>query len=236
MKWGYNWELGPFETWDALGFAETTDRMEKDGVALPASIKKMRERAPRASTATTARCSISPRATYVGAPDRSAQRHASQILQAAASAGAQERRRRGVGPRRRRARPDLQDQGEQHRCRRHRHARTTRSSKRRARLPRAGDLPTRASTSASAPTCSWWSWRPGRRTGTPSARWSRRYQDATQRLKYARVPVVAAPYGMTLGGGLELCFACRRRAGRGRDLLGPRRGRRRASSPAAPAR
>jgi 3-hydroxyacyl-CoA dehydrogenase len=32
------------------------------------------------------------------------------------------------------------------------------------------------------------------------------YQSATQRLKYARVPVVAAPYGMTLGGGLELCF------------------------------
>ena len=27
MKWGYNWELGPFETWDALGFVETTDRM-----------------------------------------------------------------------------------------------------------------------------------------------------------------------------------------------------------------
>jgi 3-hydroxyacyl-CoA dehydrogenase len=34
------------------------------------------------------------------------------------------------------------------------------------------------------------------------------YQVATQRLKYATVPVVAAPYGMTLGGGLELCFAC----------------------------
>src|SRR5690606_32069124 len=34
------------------------------------------------------------------------------------------------------------------------------------------------------------------------------YQDATQRLKYALVPVVAAPFGMTLGGGLELCFAC----------------------------
>jgi 3-hydroxyacyl-CoA dehydrogenase len=24
MRWGYNWELGPFETWDALGFAKTT--------------------------------------------------------------------------------------------------------------------------------------------------------------------------------------------------------------------
>jgi 3-hydroxyacyl-CoA dehydrogenase len=35
----------------------------------------------------------------------------------------------------------------------------------------------------------------------------KRLQDATQRLKHARVPVVAAPFGMTLGGGLELCFA-----------------------------
>ncbi len=42
MKWGYNWELGPFETWDALGFAETVARMEKDGLALPKSIETMK--------------------------------------------------------------------------------------------------------------------------------------------------------------------------------------------------
>ncbi len=42
MKWGYNWELGPFETWDALGFEATVDRMKKDGIALPLSIDKMR--------------------------------------------------------------------------------------------------------------------------------------------------------------------------------------------------
>jgi 3-hydroxyacyl-CoA dehydrogenase len=42
MKWGYNWELGPFEVWDALGFEAATDRMKKDGIALPASIDKMR--------------------------------------------------------------------------------------------------------------------------------------------------------------------------------------------------
>ncbi|MBO6937386.1 MAG: 3-hydroxyacyl-CoA dehydrogenase [Deltaproteobacteria bacterium] len=41
MKWGYNWELGPFETWDALGFEETTERMKKEGIALPESIDKM---------------------------------------------------------------------------------------------------------------------------------------------------------------------------------------------------
>ena len=42
MKWGYNWELGPFEMWDALGFDAVHDRMKKDGLALPASIEKMR--------------------------------------------------------------------------------------------------------------------------------------------------------------------------------------------------
>ncbi|MFO0663560.1 MAG: 3-hydroxyacyl-CoA dehydrogenase/enoyl-CoA hydratase family protein [Polyangiaceae bacterium] len=42
MKWGYNWELGPFETWDALGFVQTTDRMIKDGVKLPESVLNMK--------------------------------------------------------------------------------------------------------------------------------------------------------------------------------------------------
>src|SRR5262249_60227490 len=34
----------------------------------------------------------------------------------------------------------------------------------------------------------------------------RGFQAVGQRLKYASVPVVAAPYGMTLGGGLEMCL------------------------------
>ncbi|MEM9190667.1 MAG: 3-hydroxyacyl-CoA dehydrogenase/enoyl-CoA hydratase family protein [Myxococcota bacterium] len=41
MRWGYNWELGPFEVWDALGFKETAERMKADGIALPESIEKM---------------------------------------------------------------------------------------------------------------------------------------------------------------------------------------------------
>lgn len=41
MRWGYNWELGPFEAWDAMGFREVVDRMKKDGIDLPASIQKM---------------------------------------------------------------------------------------------------------------------------------------------------------------------------------------------------
>jgi 3-hydroxyacyl-CoA dehydrogenase len=42
MRWGYNWELGPFETWDAIGFDAVLDRMKKDGLALPASVDKMK--------------------------------------------------------------------------------------------------------------------------------------------------------------------------------------------------
>ncbi|HTV22497.1 MAG TPA: 3-hydroxyacyl-CoA dehydrogenase/enoyl-CoA hydratase family protein [Polyangiaceae bacterium] len=35
MRWGFNWELGPFETWDAIGVAASVERMKKDGIAVP---------------------------------------------------------------------------------------------------------------------------------------------------------------------------------------------------------
>ena len=35
MRWGFNWELGPFETWDALGVEKTVARMKRDGIAVP---------------------------------------------------------------------------------------------------------------------------------------------------------------------------------------------------------
>lgn len=38
MKWGYNWELGPFETWDALGVRETADRLNAEGREVPALV------------------------------------------------------------------------------------------------------------------------------------------------------------------------------------------------------
>jgi 3-hydroxyacyl-CoA dehydrogenase len=34
-KWGFNWELGPFETWDALGIRETAERVAGDGLPIP---------------------------------------------------------------------------------------------------------------------------------------------------------------------------------------------------------
>ncbi len=36
MRWGFNWDLGPFETWDAVGVKEIAERLKKDGKKVPA--------------------------------------------------------------------------------------------------------------------------------------------------------------------------------------------------------
>ena len=35
MKWGFGWEAGPFETWDMLGIKKTIDRMKSEGKTVP---------------------------------------------------------------------------------------------------------------------------------------------------------------------------------------------------------
>jgi len=41
MKWGFNWNLGPFETWDAIGVAESVARMKADGLAIPEVVERV---------------------------------------------------------------------------------------------------------------------------------------------------------------------------------------------------
>ncbi|HKY35657.1 MAG TPA: 3-hydroxyacyl-CoA dehydrogenase/enoyl-CoA hydratase family protein [Polyangiaceae bacterium] len=41
MRWGFNWDLGPFEAWDAIGVKESVERMEKEGIALPDWVKEL---------------------------------------------------------------------------------------------------------------------------------------------------------------------------------------------------
>ena len=41
MKWGYNWELGPFELLDAIGVAKFAARAEEDGVSIPGFLKEV---------------------------------------------------------------------------------------------------------------------------------------------------------------------------------------------------
>ena len=41
MKWGFNFELGPFETWDAIGLTESAAKMQRDGFEVPEKIRAM---------------------------------------------------------------------------------------------------------------------------------------------------------------------------------------------------
>ncbi len=41
IKWGFNWTLGPFETWDVIGVAESAARMRQEGKSIPANVEAM---------------------------------------------------------------------------------------------------------------------------------------------------------------------------------------------------
>lgn len=41
MRWGFGWDLGPFETWDAIGVEKSVARMKEDGRAVPAWVESM---------------------------------------------------------------------------------------------------------------------------------------------------------------------------------------------------
>ena len=41
MKLGFNWEMGPFELWDAAGVEATVARMKKDGKPVAANVEKL---------------------------------------------------------------------------------------------------------------------------------------------------------------------------------------------------
>jgi len=41
MKWGFNWEIGPFEMLDAIGVASFVKRAQKDGIKVPEILKSI---------------------------------------------------------------------------------------------------------------------------------------------------------------------------------------------------
>lgn len=41
MKWGYGWEVGPFEAWDAIGVKKSVAKMEAEGLPVSDKVKAM---------------------------------------------------------------------------------------------------------------------------------------------------------------------------------------------------
>ncbi|MDP4163118.1 MAG: 3-hydroxyacyl-CoA dehydrogenase NAD-binding domain-containing protein [Bacillota bacterium] len=44
MKWGFGWEMGPFETWDAIGVEKSVTKMKEAGVDVPTWVCDMLEK------------------------------------------------------------------------------------------------------------------------------------------------------------------------------------------------
>ncbi len=203
MKWGYNWDLGPFETWDALGFEAVVDRMKKDGVALPVSIDKMRAAGAKSFYTSDGRVFDLVKSEY---------------------------KKRAVDPRtatltilRQGSAPVLKNDGAE--------AwdlgggvlgltfKTKANSIDPDVIQMIHDSVARAETDFRALVIA----NQGEHfcvganlflvvSAAMQKEWDqirslvKGFQLACQRMKYARVPVVAAPYGMAIGGGLEVCL------------------------------
>jgi len=202
MKWGYAWDLGPFETWDALGFAETYERMKKDGVALPAWVDKMA--ASKAGGFYAAERIWEPTRGDYAKRDLDAREITWEVL------------RKGSAPVLKNSGAEAWDLGD---------GILGLTFKTKANsidsdvIKMIHDATARAEQDFRGMLI----WNQGEffcvganlfavLMAAGQKQWDglremiKGYQYATQRMKYATVPVVAAPYNMTLGGGLELCF------------------------------
>ena len=217
MKWGYAWDLGPFETWDALGFAETCARMKQDGVALPAWLDKMvaagatgfysgdGTRVWDPALGDYGRRELDPREATFEAMHNAAGRPVGSMAPTR-------------GPVLKNAGAEAWDLGD---------GVLGLTFKTKANsidadvIKMINDAVDRAEREFRALVV----WNQGEFfcvganlfavvIAAGQKQWDglremvKGYQYATQRMKYATVPVVAAPYNMTLGGGLELCWGC----------------------------
>ncbi len=203
MKWGYNWELGPFESWDALGFAETTARMLEEGIALPDSVVAMKDSGATSFYRADGAVFDLGKGEYVARA--SDPRNVTWEIMTKSSS------------------PVLETDGGK--------AydlgdgvlgvtfTTPYNTIDTGSVQILWDAAERAEQDFESIVLfnQGQNFSVGANLGSVvmasmNKQWDdlerlvSRYQHATQRLKYATVPVVAAPFGMTLGGGLELCF------------------------------
>jgi 3-hydroxyacyl-CoA dehydrogenase len=204
MRWGYSWELGPFETWDALGFAATYDRMKAEGVALPAWLEKMRAvNAP--GFYDKGRAWDPQRGDYVLLPvdhrevtlDIMRKGGAPVLVNAGAEAWDLGDGVLGLTLKTKANSIDadvikmIHDSVE----------RAERDFRAMVVFNQGEFFSAGANLFAVIVASQQKQWDQLREM-------IRGYQYGTQRMKYATVPVVAAPYGMTVAGGLELCMGC----------------------------
>jgi 3-hydroxyacyl-CoA dehydrogenase len=204
MKWGYNQARGPFETWDALGLKEIAERIESSGLKLPASVKRMIDSGATSFYREDGAVYSLQKGEYV-ARKLDAAYATFDIL------------KRGNAPVLKNNGAEAWDLGDGV-------LGVTMKSKMNSIDADVIALLDQAATKAEQDFQGILISNEGEHFSVGAnlflvvmlaqqKNWDmigqgvKAYQDLTQRLKYARVPVVAAPFGMTVGGGLELCLA-----------------------------
>lgn len=208
MRWGYNWDLGPFEAWDAIGVAESVERMQKDGLSVPAPVHRMLE---------------SGRSRFYDGPP-SARTHFDLVAQDAAPVPTDPRnlaldvlREDGTRIVKKNLGATLLDLGDGVACLEVHTKLNTIDDDVTQMLAMAPDIVEKDFDAlvignqgehfgAGANLMLVY-------MGAQQQQWDvidravRSLQDALQALRYARVPVVAAPFNYTLGGGAEIAMA-----------------------------
>ena len=207
MKWGFNWETGPFENWDALGVEAVAARLESEGRTVP-ELARMVLETPGKSFYRRSRGTVS----YFDRPSRN---HLRLALPDGAVLLSSLRERKG-GVVRRSPRASLIDLGDGVLCLEF-HAKMNtigddtlqmiRDALQVVRSDFAGMVIGNQGANFSAGADLVEILRKAR-----ERKWKeidsmiRLFQSANMEIKYSPCPVVVAPFGLTLGGGCEIAL------------------------------
>ncbi|MDE3167416.1 MAG: 3-hydroxyacyl-CoA dehydrogenase/enoyl-CoA hydratase family protein [Acidobacteriota bacterium] len=210
MRWGYAFAQGPFEYWDLLGVPETVERMRRDGAAVPENVERMLASGAR---------------SFYEAADRDREPHTRYFDLAAGSYAELEERprirtlaaiKRARGVVQSNAGASLVDLGGGVLCLEF-HSKMNSLGDDMVRVLHAGLDETARNFEALVIANDGEHFSAGANLmlvllAAQDGEWDeldaavRRYQNAMMAMKYAPFPVVAAPFGMTLGGGLEVAL------------------------------
>jgi 3-hydroxyacyl-CoA dehydrogenase len=221
MRWGFNWEQGPFETFDSLGVAETVVRLEEEGIAIPAAVKTLLE------SGNTTFYKVDGAATLYFDPASkgykpvpTSPRHID--LKALKRAGKTIAENDGAS---------LIDLGDNVLCLEFHTKMNTIDGDIVGMMNQAVDEVTSRNYKGLVIGNQGDHFSAGANLGLVmmsifSEAWdevdlmAKELQNAIQRLRFAPFPVVAAPYGLTLGGGTEVSLGCDRVVGHGELYMG----------------
>ena len=209
MRWGFGWERGPFETWDALGVKETAQKMKAAGLSIPAWVEERiaaGEDRFYPSVKEGPAVQLAPSGGYRPVPQ-----DPREISLVALRAAGKEVERN--------ASASVLDLGEGVFCLEF-HAKLnaidtdivamTGKAVDRAERDGVGLVIGNHGTEAFSAGANLFALMVAMSQNNygPIAEIVTSFQQACQRTRYARVPVVAAPFGLVLGGGAEVVLGC----------------------------